>query len=123
MTTHEIVQHCQDMAVARTVELGSLDLVSTTTGLQLHFSSVLHFASFGKDDIDSPKLTLESLTSDTLLRPFVRAADRFKLVLSLRFSVELNSASEDELLGKFSAAIEKAEVSCGLLQSKFVIVY
>jgi len=97
--------------VPATLDLGRLDLVSTTSGLQLQLESLAQFAPFAEDDDNAERsLTAQLLTADRRDRPWICRASNFRLVLGLRIADDLHVADRDALMNELAISLREANV-------------
>jgi len=93
------------------VDLGRLDLVSTTTDLQLQVSSQAEFAPYARDGCRTNQiLRTEVLNHDLRSRPWVYGASNYRLVLELRIEDGLSVCSRHEMADAVAAAVSDGEV-------------
>ncbi len=91
------------------MDLGRLDLVSTTSRLRLELSSCAQFTTPAEDLTDARLATPSSEMKDPVSSWIERAKD-FCLVLGLRLGDGLHAESKDHLLATLADRIPHAEV-------------
>nr|POE85515.1 hypothetical protein CFP56_43831 [Quercus suber] len=96
------------MAQSPTIDLGQLDLVSTTAGLRLQVSSEL--AVLRRSAVGQYQSIKELCTADTLQRSYVKRADGFKIIVDIRLDICLSAALKDAAMEQLGFAIEKSPV-------------
>lgn len=92
------------------VDLGRLDLVSTTSGLRLQLSSSAHFAPSVEDDHDPEALTAHLLTSVRREWPWICRGSNCRLVLRLQLAGDIDHGLKNEMLDRLTTSIGEAEV-------------
>jgi len=94
--------------VQSSVDLGAADLVSTTSGLVLHVSTLAQFTPSSTDGNDpNDRLTIQRILSDT--RPWIQRGKNFRFVLSLRVPSVLGVQEKSQFLEKLAASLKEAE--------------
>ena len=94
------------------VDLGRLDLVSTTSGLQLQVSSQAHFAPSASGRCKAKQnLSTDVLNTDLGIRPWVYGASNYRLVLELSVEDGLIVCSRHEMADAVTAAVSDGEVN------------
>ncbi|KAK3067808.1 hypothetical protein LTR53_015101, partial [Teratosphaeriaceae sp. CCFEE 6253] len=89
------------------IDLGRLDLVSTTSGLRAELSSLLHFANPPVDDVPGEELILES-RHERLSWLYIN--NDFRLALDLRLAVDLTAEVTGQLLDTMTSSLRDAEL-------------
>lgn len=94
-----------------TLDLGALDLTSTSSSLNLRLSSTAQFATSEKDD-ESPwrRLTTATLTSEGPDRPWITKSNDFRVIIYLDFDGVGDEMESRGLLDMAAQKLNKAEV-------------
>ena len=95
------------------VDLGSLELESKFSGLQLQLSSVAKFAPSAEDDVDTlrKQLTRENLNASSKVRPWITRGNAFRLELSLQMELDRDAAHNDTLFETLTSRLRTAKVT------------
>ena len=94
-----------------TLDLGSLDLTSTTCGLEMRLSSQAVLASSKKDAEALEKLTRQFLSLSVADRPYVFRGNSFRMILCVKFEHGLLWEDAVAQVETFSDQLKGAEVS------------
>lgn len=90
------------------IDLGRLDLVSTTSGLQLQLSSLAQFAASVEGSAHKA-LTLQALDADFRERPWIHRASNFRVVLGLRLAETLQGAVQGNVVENLTNSLREAK--------------
>ena len=92
------------------IDLGSLDLYSATSGLQLRLSSQAVFASYDTDINLLNRPTVDAIESDVRERPYIFCDNGFRMIFCLNFEDSLNEDVTVQIQA-LSHQLKDAEVS------------
>ncbi|KAK3074722.1 hypothetical protein LTR53_002597 [Teratosphaeriaceae sp. CCFEE 6253] len=102
------------------IDLGRLDLVSTTSGLRVELSSLLHIANPHVDDVPGEELILEPRHERL---PWLYINNAFRLALDLRLALKLTAEVTGQLLDTMTSSLRDAEVNILLLMLTSALKY
>ena len=93
------------------LDLGSLELVSTTSGVQLQLTSQALVAPFAEDRLDPNLLTIQSLIASHRERPWVSRGNRFHLALEIHVASDIELSARDEIMQNLVSSMRQARAS------------
>lgn len=102
-----------DMAtdmMPHSVDLGRLDLVSTTSDLQAQLTSRIQLDPFDQDH-NIQKSTKDFLTDNTRLRPWLCSSRLVQLVLELHIPEHVEVLHREDLLRSVATSMREAKVA------------
>ncbi|KAK1065632.1 hypothetical protein LTR12_000317 [Friedmanniomyces endolithicus] len=92
------------------MDLGRLDLVSTTSGLRLELSSRAQFTTPAEDESTEARIATPSPDEKDSERLWIERANNFRLVLGLRLEDGLYAETKDHVLATLADRIRHAEL-------------
>ena len=93
------------------LDLGSLQVVSTTSDVQLQLTSQALFAPFAENELDPNPLTSQSLTAKNRERSWVCRANGFHLAFEIHIASDIEVAPRDEIMQNLVSSIREAKAS------------
>lgn len=95
------------------MDLGSLELESKASGLQLQLSSLAKFAPSAEDDFDTlrERLTHGKLNAICIDHPWITRGNVFRLELSLHVESGLHVDGQETLIETLTARLRTAKVT------------
>ena len=97
------------------LDLGSLQMVSTTSGVQLQLTSQAFFAPSVESGLDLNPLTQQSLTTEYRERPWICRSNRLQLALEIHIARDIELTARDETMQNLVSSIREAKASGPLL--------
>ncbi|TKA45106.1 hypothetical protein B0A55_12951, partial [Friedmanniomyces simplex] len=90
------------------MDLGRLDLVSTTSGLQLELSSLAQFNT-SMEDVPDERLAIELPDESRQEILWIKRANNFRLVLGLRLGNAFDVETKKQVLESLATGIRDAK--------------